>query len=66
MEPREAHRRALNPFGHKYPDNDETKEIFLEADGLEISDRDDRDVIFHWLNGNDNDTGTRYVRTIHR
>jgi hypothetical protein len=62
--PSEARRRAFNPFGDKYPDNDEIKEIFLEADGLEISDPDDRHVVLHWKNGND-ETGNRYMQIIH-
>lgn len=60
----EARRRAFNPFGDKYPDNDEIKEIFLEADGLEMSDPDDRHVLLYWKNGND-ETGNRYARIIH-
>jgi hypothetical protein len=62
-EPSRARRLALNPFGDQYPDNDETKEIFLQADDLEISDPDDRHVLLHWLNGND-ETG-RYTQIIH-
>ena len=62
--PSEARRRAFNPFGDRYPDNDETKEVFLEADGLGISESDDRHVLLHWRNGND-ERGTRYVQIIH-
>jgi hypothetical protein len=32
----QARRRAINLFGDKYPDNNESKDIFLQADGLEI------------------------------
>jgi Family of unknown function (DUF6540) len=64
-EPNDARRRALNPFGTKYPDDDKTKEIFLQADGMEIFDPDDRHVLLHWLNGNDDTAGTHYIQIIH-
>ncbi|KAH9986386.1 hypothetical protein BJV77DRAFT_951119 [Russula vinacea] len=64
-EPNDARRRALNPFGNKYPDDDKTKEIFLQADGMEIFDPDDRHVLLHWLNGNDDTAGTHYIQIIH-
>ena len=60
----QARRRAINPFGVKYPDNNEPKDIFLQADGLEISDPDDRHVLLYWQNGND-EMGTRYTQIIH-
>ena len=62
--PSEARRRAFNPFGDRYPDNDEMKEILIEADGLEIIDPDDRHVLLRWQNGND-DRGNRYTQIIH-
>jgi hypothetical protein len=62
-EPNRARRLAVNPFGDQYPDNDDTKEIILQADGLEISDPNDRHVLLHWLNGND-ETG-RYTQIVH-
>jgi hypothetical protein len=64
-EPNRARRLAVNPFGDQYPDNDETKEIFLQADGLEISDPEDRHVLLHWVNGNDDETGSRYMQIVH-
>jgi hypothetical protein len=64
-EPSRARRLAVNPFGDQYPDNDETKEIFLQADGLGISDPDDRHVLLHWVNGNDDETGGRYTQIVH-
>ena len=60
----QARRRAINPFGDRYPDNNEPKDIFLQADGLETSDPDDRHVLLYWQNGND-ETGTRYTQVIH-
>ena len=60
----QACHRAINPFGDKYPDNNEPKEIFLQADGLEISNPDDRHVLLYWQNGND-ETGTRCTQVIH-
>ena len=64
-EPTDTRRRALNPFGTKYPDDDKTKEIFLQADGLDTFDPDDRHVLLHWLNGNDDTTETQYIQIIH-
>jgi len=62
----EARRLAVNPFGDKYPDDDKTKDIVLQADGdMKTSNPDDRHVLLRWLNGQDKETGTRYTQIIH-
>ena len=40
-----ARRRAINPWGDEYPDDDSTKEIVLQADGLEPANRH---VLLYW------------------
>lgn len=58
-----ARRRALNPYGNQYPDDDSTKEIVLQADGLEAENPDDRHVLLRWTNAVAK--GFRYIQIIH-
>ena len=68
MEPKEAARphSTINPFGDAYKDNDEAKNIFLQAWGLEpeYNDPNTRHVLLRWMNGED-EIGTRYTQIIH-
>ena len=59
----EARRRALNPFGDQYPDDDSIKEVVLEADGLVAVNPDDRHVLLRWTNAIAD--GNRYTQIIH-
>jgi len=59
----EARRRALNPFGDKYPDDDSIKEVVLEADGLVVVNPDDRHVLLRWTNGVEDEN--HYTQIIH-
>ncbi|KAI5986695.1 hypothetical protein F5J12DRAFT_577002 [Pisolithus orientalis] len=59
-----ARRLAINPFGNQYPDNDTTKEIVLQADGLVAENPDDRHVLLQWTNGVDLE-GNSYTQIIH-
>lgn len=58
-----ARRRAINPYGDKYPDDDSTKEIVLQAEGLTAENPDDRHVCLRWTNGLVDDL--RYTQIIH-
>ncbi|KIJ22500.1 hypothetical protein M422DRAFT_786429, partial [Sphaerobolus stellatus SS14] len=42
-----------NPYGDQYPDNNDSKEIFLQSNGLEHAGDGDRHVLILWLNGQD-------------
>ena len=66
MEPKEAARpHSINPFGDAYKDNDEAKNIFLQAYGLEDYNYPNvRHVLLRWINGED-EIGTRYTQIIH-
>ena len=66
MEQKEAARpHSINPFGDAYKDNDEAKNIFLQACGLvEYNDPNIRHVLLRWMNGED-EIGTRYNQIIH-
>ncbi|KAF9234105.1 hypothetical protein BU15DRAFT_53045 [Melanogaster broomeanus] len=59
-----ARRLAINPYGDQYPDNNSTKEVVLQADGLEAQNPDDRHVLLCWTNGSDAE-GRRYIQVIH-
>lgn len=59
-----ARRLAINPYGDKYPDDDSTKEIVLQADGLVAINPDDRHVLLHWINGTDAE-GRHYTQILH-
>ncbi|KAF8221027.1 hypothetical protein L208DRAFT_1447643 [Tricholoma matsutake] len=59
-----ARRLAINPFGDQYPDDNSTKEIMLQADGLVAANPDDRHVLLRWTNGTDEE-GHRYTQIIH-
>jgi len=59
-----ARRLAINPYGDQYPDNNSTKEIVFEADGLVAANPDDRHVLLCWTNGTDEE-GRRYTQIIH-
>jgi len=58
------HRLAINPYGDQYPDNNITKEIVLQADGLVADNPNDRHVLLRWTNGTDLE-GKRYTQIIH-
>jgi hypothetical protein len=47
----QARRRAINPHGDEYPDDDSTKGIVLEAEDLELANHNDRHVLLRWTNG---------------
>lgn len=55
--------RHHNPHGNQYPDNDESKEVFLRAEGHEHGGDGDRHVMIRWLNGVDNE-GSLYTQLI--
>jgi hypothetical protein len=58
-----VHRLAINPYGNQYPDDNSTKEIVLQADGLVTADPGvDRHVLLHWINGIDG--SRRYTQMI--
>ena len=59
-----ARRLAINPYGNKYPDDDSTKEVELQADGLVVLNPDDRHVPLCWKNGTDAE-GRIYAQIIH-
>ena len=59
-----ARRLAINPYGDKYPDDNTTKEVVLQADGLVVVNPEDRHVLIHWTNGTDAE-GRRYTQIIH-
>ena len=59
-----ARRLAINPYGDQYPDDDSTKEVVLEADGLVTATTGDRHVLLRWINGTDAG-GRRYAQIIH-
>ena len=59
-----ARRLAINPYGDKYPDDDRTKEVELQADGLVVLNPDDRHVLLRWTNGVDAE-GRVYAQIIH-
>ena len=58
-----ARRLAINPYGDKYPDDNGTKEVVLQADGL-VANPDDRHVLLCWTNGTDAE-GRLYIQIIH-
>jgi hypothetical protein len=64
MSAAEARRRAINPWGDQYPDDDSTKVIVLQADGLEPENPEDRHVLLRWTNGIDEAT-RRFTQIIH-
>lgn len=41
---------VINPFGDQYPDDDSTKTVVLQAEGLTAEYPDDRHVLLHWVN----------------
>ncbi|KAI6015488.1 hypothetical protein BKA83DRAFT_2074958 [Pisolithus microcarpus] len=55
---------VINPFGDQYPDDDSTKTVVLQAEGLTAEYPDDRHVLLHWLNGMAED-GSHYAQVIH-
>jgi hypothetical protein len=58
-----VHRLAINPYGDRYPDDNSTKEIVLQADGLVTAGPGvDRHVLLHWINGLDG--SRRYTQMI--
>jgi hypothetical protein len=59
-----ARRLAINPFGDQYPDDNSTKDIVLQAEGLLAANPDDRHVLLRWTNGTDSD-GHLYTQIIH-
>ena len=59
-----ARRLAINPYGDKYPDDNSTKEVELQADGLVTAYTGDRHVLLRWTNGTDAE-GRVYVQIIH-
>ena len=59
-----ARRLAINPYGDKYPDDNSTKEVELQSDGLMATNPDDRHVLLHWINGTDAE-GRVYAQIIH-
>ncbi|KAG7088439.1 hypothetical protein E1B28_012431 [Marasmius oreades] len=59
-----ARRLAINPYGGQYPDDDSTKQVVLQADGLKAANPDDRHVLIHWTNGTDA-SGNRYTEVVH-
>ena len=58
-----ARRLAINPYGDKYPDDDSTKEVDLQADGLVVNPVD-RHVLLRWINGTDEE-GRVYAQITH-
>jgi hypothetical protein len=58
MAPRlNAKAAAINPLGDKYPDDDTTKPIVLQAEGLETATIGDRHVLLRWMNFADDNAG---------
>ncbi|KAI5988391.1 hypothetical protein EDD15DRAFT_2289508 [Pisolithus albus] len=55
---------VINPFGDQYPDDDSTKTVVLQAEGLAADYPDDRHVRLHWVNGTAED-GSHYAQVIH-
>jgi len=54
----------VNPYGDQYPDDDSTKEIVLQADGLVTAGPSaDRHVLLRWTNGID-ESGRHYTQII--
>ncbi|KAI5984809.1 hypothetical protein EDC04DRAFT_2615574 [Pisolithus marmoratus] len=58
----DARATVINPFGGQYPDDNTTKEVVLQADGLVAANPDDRHVL-RWTNGTDLD-GKRYIQIV--
>ncbi|KAF9237458.1 hypothetical protein BU15DRAFT_48718 [Melanogaster broomeanus] len=58
-----ARRLAINPYGDQYPDDNSTKEVVLQADGL-VPNPVDRHVLLCWMNGMNAD-GCHYAQIIH-
>ena len=59
-----ARRLFINPYGDRYPDDDSTKEILIQADGLVTPEPGvDRHVLLRWTNGVD-ESGGRYIQII--
>ena len=58
-----ARRRAIYPWGDEYPDDDSTKEIVLQADGLEPANRNDRHVLLYWTKLSISLVGQATIRT---
>ncbi|KAI0079412.1 hypothetical protein K474DRAFT_1617748 [Panus rudis PR-1116 ss-1] len=51
-------------IANQYPDDDSTKEVLLQADGLEFAGIGDRHVLICWANGEDSDNGTRISQIV--
>jgi len=59
-----ARRLFINPHGDQYPDDNSTKEIILQADGLVTAGPNaDRHVLLRWTNGID-ESGYHYAQII--
>ncbi|KAJ6566000.1 hypothetical protein B0H10DRAFT_2358491 [Mycena sp. CBHHK59/15] len=54
--------RFTNPFGREYPDDDATKPVLLQAEGLRHA-MGDRHVLICWVNGTDAE-GISYIQTV--
>jgi len=59
-----ARRLAINPYGDAYPDDNSTKEVEVQADGLVAANPDDRHILLCWTNGADAE-GRRYTQIGH-
>lgn len=59
-----ARRLAINPYGDRYPDDNSTKEVELQADGLVTAHTGDRHVLIRWKNGTDTE-GRVYAQITH-
>ena len=59
-----ARRLAINPYGDRHPDDDSTKEVEFQADGLVVLNPDDRHVLLRWTNGTDAE-GRVYTQIVH-
>ena len=57
-------RLAINPYGDRYPDDNSTKKVELQADGLVTAHTGDRHVLLRWTNGTDTE-GRVYAQIIH-
>lgn len=55
--------KLYNPYGDLYPDNNDNKQVFLQANGHEHAGDGDRHVLIYWLNSKDNDK-LRYAQLI--
>ena len=60
-----ARRLAVNPYGDRYPDDNSTKEVELQADGLVTAYTGDRHVLLRWINGADAEQRVYYAQIIH-